>query len=341
MDLKSIGKKKTTANKSHLCLMCPERECNLPSLLLSFLKNGKHRHHLNLKGATAAMLTLLGSLPRRCVLNERWGHFGLFLGTSTGLETCRSRLDMFLPSLWPLAVLAVDTPGISLPFAPLAYSRCSFPWPAWTLVESELTALPPAALSTLLRRHLPKVQFWLALRLNCRSRKALWLSVLARTSSVSLERGASLFGTCGLLYAEHVPSDLLCEYRPGLCCSKLFFTGEPLAGSGAGQTVDREKEGRGLAGCWYRDAGLDGPLCCTLGAALGNGIMLRGSGRAELTPSSLWLLGITLMFQAALMAGDDHRICNRIKNVWILSWFTPLRLTSSHTKVWFLGIVGP
>lgn len=290
--------------------MCPEREH--VQLIVFFPKDGKHCHHLNLKGATAAMLTLLGSLPRRCMLNERCGDFGLFLGTSTGLEICRSRLDTVLTSLWTLAVLPVDTAGITLPFAPLAYNRCSLPWPTWTLVGSEHRASPPAALSTLLRRHLPKVQFWLALRLNCRSRRALWLSVLARRSSVSLERGASLFGTWGLLYAEHVPSLLLWEYRLALCCSTLFFTGEPLAASWAEQTVDEEYEGRGLGECWYRDAVLDGLLCCSLGATLGSGIMLRGSGRAELTPSSLWLFDSTLTFHAALMADDAHLIWNNM-----------------------------
>lgn len=186
------------------------------------------------------MLTLPGSLPLRCMLKGGWEDFGLLLGTSR-------RLEKFLASLWLLPIPAEETPDITFPLAPLVYMRRPLPWPNWALAESRHKASSSAALSTLLRRYFPKVQFLLVVRLSWRSRKALWVSVLVRRSSVSLERGTSLFGICGLLYAEHVPSvrsvaaGLLCKYTAVFCCSRWFFNAAPLSSSeGAEETEDEE-----------------------------------------------------------------------------------------------------
>lgn len=151
--------------------------------LLSFpLKKVKHCPHLNLKGATAAMLTCPGSLARRGMLNVWKEDLWLLLDTSA----------LYPRSPW-LETLAEETPGSSFPFALLLWSRRLLPWPVLYKVSSSV------ALSTLLRRYFPNVQFWFTFRLSWRSLKAFWVSALVRRSSVSFERGASLFGICGLL----------------------------------------------------------------------------------------------------------------------------------------------
>ena len=130
----------------------------------------KRGAHLNLKGATAAMLTA----------------------------------PVWLASRFPLSLWLCLLPpgGVSFPFPARHWGGGGGGGGEWARTPRDAadgSAL--SALSTLRSRYFPKVQFWLVFLLVWWSspRRLFWGRDPPRRSKVSLVRGTSLLGTWGLL----------------------------------------------------------------------------------------------------------------------------------------------